>query len=147
MLYHRTDDVERLQKVIADTEQQFIDCLQQIKTLGEEKEQRQKDLEDLRRAAQQLIDMVDPQEGGKADGRSLLERLLGAPQKVLGFIAKAPITCVSHALSFVKSFWPQARLEVFAQGAATDCSEEQFSEYLLEARPVAEKIVESVMQD
>jgi hypothetical protein len=51
---------ERLQKVIANTEQQFIDCLQQIKTLGEEKEQRQKELEDLRRAAQQLIDMVDP---------------------------------------------------------------------------------------
>jgi hypothetical protein len=60
MLYHRTDDVERLQKVIADTEQQFVDCLQQIKTLGEEKEQRQKELEDLRVAAQQLVEMVDP---------------------------------------------------------------------------------------
>jgi septal ring factor EnvC (AmiA/AmiB activator) len=45
MLYHCTHDVERLQKVIADTEQQFIDCFQQIKTLGEEKEQRQKELE------------------------------------------------------------------------------------------------------
>jgi hypothetical protein len=77
--------------------------------------------------------MVDPQEGGEADGRSLLERLLGAPQKILSFIAEAPITCVSLALSFVMSFWPQARLEVFAQGAAADCSEEQFSEYVLEA--------------
>jgi hypothetical protein len=48
MLCRRTDDVERLQTVIADTEQQFIDCLQQIKTLGEETEQRQKKLEDLR---------------------------------------------------------------------------------------------------
>jgi hypothetical protein len=91
--------------------------------------------------------MVDPQEGDEADGRSLLERLLGAPQKVLSFIAEAPTTCVSHALGFVKSFWPQARPEVFAHGAAADSSEEQFSEYLLEARPVAEKIVESVIQD
>jgi hypothetical protein len=145
MLYHCTDDVERLQKMITDTKQQFVDCLQQIKMLGEEKEQRQKELEDLRGAAQQLVDMVDPQEGGEADGRSLLERLLGAPQKVLNFITEAPTTCVSHALSFVKSFWPQARLEVFAHGAAADCSEEQFSKYLLEARPVAEKIVESVI--
>jgi hypothetical protein len=39
MLYHRTDDVERLQKVIVDTEQQFAGSLQQIKTLGKEKEQ------------------------------------------------------------------------------------------------------------
>jgi hypothetical protein len=37
MLYCCIDDVERLQKVIADTEQQFVDCLQQIKMLGEEK--------------------------------------------------------------------------------------------------------------
>jgi hypothetical protein len=27
LLYRRTDDVERLQKVIGDTEQQFTDCL------------------------------------------------------------------------------------------------------------------------
>jgi hypothetical protein len=52
MLYRCTDDVERLQKVIADTEQQFVDCLQLIKMLGNEKEQRQKELEDLRGAAQ-----------------------------------------------------------------------------------------------
>jgi hypothetical protein len=95
ILYRRTDNVERLQKVIADTEQQFIDCLQQIKTLGEEKEQRQKELEDLKGAAQQLVDMVDPQEDDEADERSLLERLLGAPEKVLSFLTEAPITCVS----------------------------------------------------
>jgi hypothetical protein len=65
MLYRRTDDVERLQKVIIDTEQQFTVCLQQIKTLGEEKEQRQKELEDLKGAAQKLVDMVDPQEVAK----------------------------------------------------------------------------------
>jgi hypothetical protein len=63
--YRHTDDVERLQKVIADTKQQFADCLQQIKTLVEEKEQRQKELEDLKGAAQKLVDMVDPQEGAK----------------------------------------------------------------------------------
>jgi hypothetical protein len=78
ILYRRIDDIERLQKVIADTEQQFIDCLQQIKTLGEEKEQRQKELEDLRGAAQQLVDMVDPQKSSEAGGLSLLERLLRA---------------------------------------------------------------------
>jgi hypothetical protein len=118
MLYRRTDDVKRLQKVIADTEQQFADCLQQIKTLGEEKKQRQKELEDLKGAAQKLVDMVDPQEGGEADERPLLKQLLGAPQKVLSFLTEAPIACVSHALSFVKSFWSEARLKAFAQGVA-----------------------------
>jgi hypothetical protein len=41
LLYRRTDDVERLQKVVGDTERQFVDGLQRIKMLGEE-------LEDLR---------------------------------------------------------------------------------------------------
>jgi hypothetical protein len=73
MLYHHTDDVKKLQKVITDIEQQFTNCLQQIKTLGEEKEQRQKELEDLRGAAKKLVDMVDPQEDGEAGERPLLE--------------------------------------------------------------------------
>jgi hypothetical protein len=147
MLYHRTDDIEKLQKVIANTEQQFADCLQQIKTLGEEKEQRQKELEDLRGAAKKLVDIVDPQEDGEAGEQPLLERLLGAPQKVVMFLTEAPVACVSHALSFVKYFWPEARLEAFAQGVAAECTEEQLNEYLQEAQPVAEQIVKSVLQD
>jgi DNA gyrase/topoisomerase IV subunit A len=79
MMYRHTDDVERLQKVIADTERQFASSLQQIKTLGEEREQRQKELEDLRGAAKKLVDIVDPQEDGKVGERPLLERLQGAP--------------------------------------------------------------------
>jgi hypothetical protein len=73
LLYQRIDDIERLQKVISDTEQQFADCLQQVKTLGEEKEQRQRELEDLRGAARELVDMVDPLEEGEASPRPLLE--------------------------------------------------------------------------
>jgi hypothetical protein len=42
MLNRRADEVESLRKVMADTEQQFVHCLQQIKTLGEEKEQRRR---------------------------------------------------------------------------------------------------------
>jgi chromosome segregation ATPase len=40
MLNRHAAEVESLRKVMADIEKQFVDCLQQIKTLGEEKEQR-----------------------------------------------------------------------------------------------------------
>jgi hypothetical protein len=73
MLYRRTDDVERLQKVVADTEEQFADCLRRIKTLGEEKGRREKELEILKESAQGLVDMVDPPKEGKASPRPLLE--------------------------------------------------------------------------
>jgi chromosome segregation ATPase len=120
MLYHHTDDVERLQKVVADTDEQFTDCLRQVKTLGEEKERREKELEVLREAAQTLMDMVDPVEEGKVDKQPLLERLRGAPERVVKFLAEASVACVSHALAFVKSFWPEAPLGMFAQGVAAE---------------------------
>jgi hypothetical protein len=118
LLYRRTDDIERLQKVIGDTERQFVDYLQQIKALSEKDEQRQKELEnhrgaaqeqvDLRGAAQGLMDMVDPPEEGEANPRPLLERLREAPKKVLKFLTKAPVACVGNALAIVKSFLPDA---------------------------------------
>jgi hypothetical protein len=145
LLYHHTDDVERLQKVIGDTEQQFADCLQQVKTLGEEKGRREKELEILSEAAQTLVDMVDL--AGEADKQPLLERLRGAPKRVVKFLTDAPVACVSHALAFVKSFWPEAPLGMFAQGVAAECTEEQFNMYLQEAQPEAEQIVQSVLQD
>jgi hypothetical protein len=140
LLYHHKDDVERLQKVIGDTERQFVDGLQRIKMLGEE-------LEDLRGAAQELVDMVDPPEEGEADPRPLLERLHEAPKKVFKFLSEAPVACVSNALAVVKSFLPNAQLEIFAQGMVADCTEGQFYQHLQEARPIAEQIVQSVLQD
>jgi hypothetical protein len=140
LLYHRTDDFERLQKVIGDTKQQFVDSLQRIKTLGEE-------LESIRGAARELVDMVDPQEEGEANPRPLLERLREAPKKVMRFLSEVAVTCVNNALAIVKSFLPSAKLEIFAQGMAADCTEEQFDKYLLEAQPVSKHIVQSVMQD
>jgi hypothetical protein len=140
LLYRRIDDIERLQKVIGDTEQQFVDSLQRIKTMGEE-------LESIRGAARELVDVVDPPEEGEADPRPLLERLREAPKKVMKLLSEAPITCVNNALAVVKSFLPSAKLEIFAQGMAADCTEEQFDRYLLEAQPVSEHIVQSVMQD
>jgi hypothetical protein len=129
LLYRRTDDVERLQKVIGDTERQFVDGLQRIKTLGEE-------LEDLRGAARKLVDMVDPPEEAEATPRPLLEWLREAPKKIFKFLSEAPVTCVNNALAIVKSFLPNAQQEIFAQGMAADCTEDQFGRYLLEAQPV-----------
>jgi hypothetical protein len=140
LLYRRIDDVERLQKVIGDTERQFIDSLRQIKMLGEE-------LEDLRGAARELVDMVDPPEEGETSPWPFLERLREALKKVFKFLSEAPVTCVNNALAVVKSFLPNAQLEIFAQGMAADCTEDQFDGYLLEAQPVSERIVQSVMQD
>jgi hypothetical protein len=102
---------------------------------------------DLRGAAEGLVDMVDPPEEGEVNPRPLLERLHEAPKKVLKFLTKAPVACVGNALAIVKSFFPDARLVIFAQGMAADCTEDQFDRYIQEAQPVSKQIVQSVLQD
>jgi hypothetical protein len=57
--------------------------------LDEKDERRQKELEDLRGAAQELVDMVNPQEDSEIGEQTLLERLLRAPQKVASFLTEA----------------------------------------------------------
>jgi hypothetical protein len=104
-------------------------------------------LEIFKEAARELVDMVDPPEENETSPRPLLEQLRGAPQKVVRFLSEAPVACVSHALAFVKLFVPRAQLEIFAQVMAADCTKGQFDQYLQEAQPVAEQIVQSVLQD
>jgi hypothetical protein len=82
--------------------------------LGEEKGRWEKEQEILREATQMLVDMVDPAEEGEVDKQPLPERLRGAPKRVFKFLAEAPVACVSHAPAFVKSFWPEAPLGMFA---------------------------------
>jgi hypothetical protein len=91
--------------------------------------------------------MVDPPKEGETNPRPLLEWLREAPKKIFKFLSEALVTCVNNALTIVKSFLPNAQLEIFAQGMAADCTEDQFDRYLLEAQPVSERIVQSVMQD
>lgn len=147
-MYRRIDEVEKLQKVLQDTNKQFVKCMQTIKTLGEEKVARDKELEELKVAAQTIVDMVDPLEDETLAQRSLLEHLRDAPAKVSGFISEATKTYIAHTLALlVKSFWPKAQLECLAGGMAANCTEDQFEEYLKEVQPTTEKIVESLEQE
>ena len=48
---------------------------------------------------------------------------------------------MAHALGLVKSFLPSANLSPIGDGVAVVCSEEQFSEYVTEMKPIADKVI------
>jgi hypothetical protein len=73
LLYRCTNDVVLLVKQLEDANVQLVECLQQIKNMAEEKETREKELEELRSAALVVIDMVDPPEEGVVSDEMLLE--------------------------------------------------------------------------
>jgi peroxiredoxin family protein len=79
LVYRATNDVEKLIKVLQDADVQLAECMTQIKDMAAEKELKDKELEELKGAAQVVVDMVDPPEEGLINKRMLLERLREAP--------------------------------------------------------------------
>jgi hypothetical protein len=76
----------------------------QIRDMAAEKELKGKELEELKGAAQVVIDMVDPLEEGVVSETTLLERLHEAPRKISRYISETTRTYVAHILGLVKSY-------------------------------------------
>ena len=51
---------------------------------------------------------------------------------------------MAHALGLVKSFLPSMNLSFIGDGVAVGCSEERFSEYVTETKPIADKVISSL---
>jgi peroxiredoxin family protein len=64
LVYCRSDDTEKLIQALQDVDVQLVECMTQIKEMAAAKEQNKKELEELKGAAQVVVDMVDPLEKG-----------------------------------------------------------------------------------
>ena len=131
IMYRRTDAVEKLTKIKADTDKQMIGDMKQIRELSQQ-------LADLEVAAKVVIDMVEDEGAGE---KSLLERLREVPQRLSSFFSDTSREYLAHALGLVKSFLPSANLSPIGDGVAVGCSEEKFSEYVAEMKPIANRVI------
>jgi hypothetical protein len=131
IMYCHADTVEKLTKIKADADRQMLSDMKQIRELSQQ-------LADLEVAAKVVVDMVEDE---KAARKSLLERLREAPQRLSSFFSDTSIECLAHALELVKSFLPSVNLSLFGDGVAVGCSEEKFSEYVTEMKPIADKVI------
>ena len=97
-------------------------------------------------AAQAIVDVVDPQEGEASSSRSLVERLEGAPRKIIDFTTATSKNYLSHMLVIVKSYWPQNNLAPIAKGIAANCSDQDFQGYCKETEMIAEEILKNLAE-
>ena len=146
LVYRYTDDLERFEKMLKDADKQLVEAMTQINYMAEEKDLRKKELDDLKAAALAIIDMVDPPEEGDVQGKTLLERLQGAPQKIIKYLLNTSQQYVSHVLGLVKSYWSKANLTPLEEGMSVECTEERFANFVKEVKPVADMIVDILEQ-
>ena len=115
--------------------------MKQIKDLAADRDLMAQQLADLEAAAQVVVDMVEDEE---ASGKSLLDHLREALQRLSGFFSDTSRDYLAHALGLVKSFLPSLNLSFIGDGVAVGCSEERFSEYVAEMKPIADKVISSL---
>ena len=141
IMYRHADAVEKLTKIKADADKQAVSDMKQIRDLAADHDQKAQQLADLEAAAQVVIGMVEDEEVGE---KSLLEHLREAPQRLSSFFSDTSRDYLAHALGLVKSLLPTVNLSFIGDGVAVGCSEERFSEYVAEMKPIADKVISSL---
>ena len=141
IMYRHADAVEKLTKIKANADKQMVSNMKQIRDLAADRDQKTQQLVDLEAAAQVVVDIVEDEEAG---GKSLLDRLREAPQRLSSFFSYTSRDYLAHALGLVKSFLPSVNLSFIGDGVAVGCSEKRFSEYVAEMKPIADKIISSL---
>ena len=143
-MYRNVDEIEKLKKIKADSDQEMSTMLQQLKTLSESRDLMQRELEELRGAAQDVAGLVEIPEGNEDEPLTLAGRLQKVPESFERYISTTTRQYVGHVLGLVRSYWPRNPLDPLGQGAKANCTDEQFNQYLQETSAVADKIVETL---
>ena len=82
-MYQKADEIEKLKKIKADSDQEMATALQQLKDLSESRDLMQRELEEIRElkdAAQAVADIMEVPEGNEDEPLTLAERLRKVPE-------------------------------------------------------------------
>ena len=128
-MYRNTDEIERLKKIKADSNQEMKVALKQLKELSESRDSMQQELVTLREvrdAAQEIAEAMDVPERDGDELLSLAGRLRKVPEAFERYVSTIIRHYVGHVLGLVKSYWPTTRLDALGKGARADCTDDQF---------------------
>jgi chromosome segregation ATPase len=124
LVYHCSDDAEKLIQALQDADVQLVECMTHIRKLTAAKEKNKRELEELKGAAQDVVDMVDLLEEGVVSNKTLLEQIHETPRKISSYVSETTRTYMEHILGLFKSYWPKANLELLATGMSIECTED-----------------------
>ena len=79
LMYHNADEIGKLQKIKAYSDKEMLEALQLVKNLSDSNTVLQQELDELKVAAQAMVDMVDILEDNVEAPLSLAEKLRRVP--------------------------------------------------------------------
>ena len=77
-------------------------------------------------------------EGNEDESLTLAGNLRKVPESFERYVSTTTRQYVEHVLGLVKSYWPSTPLDALGKGAKSDCTDDQFNQYLRETSVVAD---------
>ena len=106
-MYRNTDEIEKLKRIKADSDNDMATALQQLKDLSESRDSMQWELEELRElkvAAQAVADIVEIPEGNEDEPLMLAGRLRKVSECFQRYVSTTTRQYIGHVLRLVKSY-------------------------------------------
>ena len=87
-------------------------------------------LREVRDAAQEVAEVMEIPEGNENKLLSLAGKLRKVPEAFERYVSTTTRQYVGHVLGLVKSYWPSTPLNALRKGTKSDCTDDQFNQYL-----------------
>ena len=86
-MYRNADEIEKLKRIKEDSDREAVTVLQQLKTLSESRDLMQRELEELRGAAQDGAGLVEIPEGNEDEPLTLAGELQKVPESFERYVS------------------------------------------------------------
>jgi hypothetical protein len=121
------------------SDRDLINCYKFLQKLNEDCEKLRAQLEELEEAALPIVRLLVPHLGGPKIA-PLVERLREAPSRLATYVKHLAKSIPNQVLAYMKSYFPNAPVDVVAGGPAANCTDEQYMELLEQMEPIAEQV-------
>jgi hypothetical protein len=122
---------------------QMVNCYKSLYKLNEDCERLHDQLKELEEATLPIARLLVPHPGGPKIA-PLVDRLKEAPGRLVTYVKHLVKSIPNQVLVYIKSYFPNAPVDVVSGGLAANCTDDQYKGLLEEMAPIAEQVVEKL---
>jgi hypothetical protein len=124
------------------SDRDLVNYYKSLQKLNEDRERLRGQLKELEEAALPIARLLVPHPGGPKIA-PLVDRLKEAPRRLATYVKHLVKSIPNQVLTFMKSYFPKALVDVVAGGLAANCTDEQYKELLEQMAPITEQVAKS----
>jgi hypothetical protein len=125
------------------SDRDLVNCYKSLQKLNEDCEKLWAQLKELEEAALPIARLLVPHPGGPKIV-PLVDRLKEAPSRLAAYVKHLAKSIPNQVLTFMKSYFPKAPVDLVAGGLAANCTHEQYAELLEQMAPIADQVAEKL---